>query len=206
MNCRRESSSHSHVGENACTKVMLTRQALFILLCSALLAASCGQKVKETAAEAKEKITEAKQKATEKMLESLIERKTGEKVKVDVSKERINITGEKGEVTFTRDGGGELPEGFPEDVHIYKDATIVMSATHLTTFSLVLRTKDSFDKVANTYRKEMTSQGWEENAVDNTTGTSMLQYIKDKRSVTVRRVDDKEKKTQVLLVVRGEDE
>lgn len=185
---------------------MSMRQRLIVLVVAALLVASCGNTVKEKAAEAKAKVTETKERATEKILEKLIEKKTGEKVKVNVSKGRINIKGEKGEVTFTRDGDGEAPEDFPKDVYIYEDAGIVMSATQLTTFSLVLRTPDDFEKVMDTYREKMTSLEWEEVAADNTSGVLMLQYKKANRSAMVRRIDRKDEKTQVLLIVKEEEE
>jgi len=166
---------------------MSMRGPLFVLAVSALLVASCGKKVEE--------------KAAERRLEKAIEKESGGKVKADISREKVEIKTEKGEMTITGAGGAEVPDGFPKDVHIYKDATVVMSAREQNTYSLVLQTNDDLKKVSETYKKEMTAQGWEEEAAINMGGMVMLQYKKAERAAAVS-IATQDDKTQVTLSVQ----
>ena len=143
--------------------------------------------------------------AAKKIAAEFIEKRTGEKVDVTVGKGRVNIKGKKGEMTFSRAGDVELPEGFPKDVPVDTATSIMMAATHLTTFSLVLQTDKDFHTVENTYRKEMTSQGWEEDSAVTTGGALVLQYRKANRSTMVR-INVQDERTQVFVMVREREE
>jgi len=105
-------------------------------------------------------------------------------IKMDGSGMTIKSKGEDGETvsTYSSDGetygvktegggpsmafgkGAKAPDGFPKDIPIYPGAEIQMSSSDPAskTFAVQALSADAVDKVAEYYKKEMKSQGWNE--------------------------------------------
>lgn len=169
---------------------MLKRLSVFILMAAVVLLAGCGKRAEE--------------KAAEKALEEAIEAKTGGKVEADISKEKIQIKSEEGEMTIAEKGGAEIPEGFPADVPIYKDAKVLMSLKEKNSFVLSLESKDDVKQVVESYKSKMKAQNWDEKTVLNLGEGVMLQYVKDNRSVSIT-ISKADEKTQISLTVSSEE-
>lgn len=90
--------------------------------------------------------------------------KDGSTVKVNTSGDgTYNATDNKGN-TVTVGAGAKLPDNFPTAAPIYSGATIVSSVTSSdtgkTAYSVSMTTKDSYDNVANYYKKSLAEGGW----------------------------------------------
>jgi len=164
---------------------------LCIMIAAAFLATACGKKAEERRAE--------------RAVEKAIAKETGGKVKADLSKDKVQIKTEKGEVTITEAGGAEVPEGFPKDVLVYRGASVMMSAKEQNTLMVWLESKDDLKKVVETYKENMKSQGWEEKSAMSLPAQVSLQYEKDKRTVSIS-VTKEDDKSRIQIVVVTEEE
>jgi hypothetical protein len=74
-----------------------------------------------------------------------------------------NATDEKGN-TVTVGAGAKLPDNFPSLAPVYSGATITSSVTSneggKAAYSVSMTTKDSYDSVANYYKKALAENGW----------------------------------------------
>jgi len=143
----------------------------------------------------------------EKAVEKKIEKETGAKTQVDLSDQGMKITGatEGEKFTVTTGDATEIPKNFPEDVPLYQPSK-AMSALEVTGgYSVTLTTADPVDKVAESYKEQMTSHGWAEQAVMNMGGQTVLVYGKDQR-VTNIAVMPMEGETTITVTVATEEQ
>jgi hypothetical protein len=141
------------------------RVLLFCLLCVAILVTACGEKAKEQA------------------MEKEIEKATGSKADVDLSKKGMKVSGktEEGEYKLETGEEAEIPEDFPDDVFIYTPSKAVMAMKIPQGHSVTLMTKDDITKVVDAYKHEMEAKGWTEEAYTEMDDKKMLTYRKDGR-------------------------
>lgn len=105
-------------------------------------------------------------KAGTAMLEGAIEGKTGVKTDFgEIEKGKVTFTDKKTGETVTV-GSSELPKSFPKDFPVYKNATVISSASNVQQENVngqlvIFSTKDGLDKVVPFYKKELASKGWE---------------------------------------------
>jgi hypothetical protein len=90
--------------------------------------------------------------------------KDGATVKVNTSGDgTYNATDNKGN-TVTVGAGAKLPDNFPSAAPVYSGATVVSNVTSSdsgkTAYSVSMTTKDSYDNVANYYKKSLSEKGW----------------------------------------------
>lgn len=83
-------------------------------------------------------------------------------VKIEEDGEKVSYKGEDFE--FSYDSGGELPEDFPKDFPVYKNATLISkwSSTDKeeSGTSVMWETEDSVAKVSDFYKEELVKAGW----------------------------------------------
>lgn len=142
---------------------------LFCLFFSIVLLTGCGER------------------AEEKAMENKIEKATGAKADVDLSKKGMKITGETDRGTYTVNTGEEteIPKDFPDDVFIYRPSKAVMAMKLPEGYSLTLTTSDDRSKVLSTYRKEMNAKGWSEETSVIMGPQSMIGYKKNDRVANI---------------------
>lgn len=97
------------------------------------------------------------QTIADKAAEEVIEQSTG--VEVDKSGEDVTIKGEDG-TEITASTGGELPEGFPEDVPVY-EGEIVNTIKADKGYSVIVATTDDVQTITDWYKAELEKEGWE---------------------------------------------
>ena len=90
---------------------------------------------------------------SDKIVEKAIEAGTKGSVKVDVDKGEVDIKTDEGNITA---GTGKVPDGWPDDVPVYKGAKVVTGGTTNDASSgkammVTLETDDSADEVGNFY-------------------------------------------------------
>lgn len=119
----------------------------------------------------------------------------GETVRMEFDEDSGTITTADGTSEITMGKGAKMPDDFPKDVPVYKNATIQMAgqeaAQGMMTVSMTC--PDAFDKVVNFYEEQASAQGWHEQMSMNQGGTmQMLSYSKDDRilNVTVSQTDE----------------
>ncbi len=158
---------------------------LFIVLISVVAYIGCGKKVEE------------------KVAEKIIEQQTGGKADVDISDESVSIKTKDGEFKMNAGDNAKLPEDFPSDVFVYKNAEVKMTMALPQGSSVSFQTKDSKDKVVAKYKKEMKSKGWsQEMAMDMGEGTS-LTYKKGERGVQVMVATDDDFTLITVIAANG---
>jgi len=123
----------------------------------------------------------------EKVIEKKIEKETGAKTEVDLSEKGMKITGatEGEKYSVTTGDATEIPKDFPEDVPLYQPSKAVGAVEVTGGYSVSLTTGDDITKVASSYKEQMTSQGWSEQASMNMGGQTILVYEKDGRATNI---------------------
>jgi hypothetical protein len=114
----------------------------------------------------------------------------------------IQVKGKGGDSSLNIGAGAKIPDGFPDDVPIYENMTILMaqSQTQKETFVVHANSTDSMLTVAGSYQQQAEKNGWEEES-DITQGgkVKVLTYKKGDRSLQITLVAEDEG-TQVNLV------
>lgn len=176
----------------------MTKTMLVLMIAAILVLGGCGKKNDEAKAK----------KAQEKKMEKAIEKSSGGKANVDLSKGKMTIQTKEGEkMEIAGSGAGvKLPDDFPKDVLVYKGAKVDTSLKTGDATQVMLSTTDATDKVAETYKAEMKKSGWEEKTSMQMPEMTMLQYAKDQRTVTVQVMTGDDKGTKVVLTVTKEKE
>ena len=108
----------------------------------------------------------------------------------------MTFTG-KGGQKIVIDSGGKVPDDYPKDVPVYSGAKVIVtqSATEKNTRTLVLESNDPFDKIADSYKKGLESNGWKVEGPINMGEMNMFTAVKDKRQAVVQVIDSGEKRT-----------
>nr|CBX26725.1 hypothetical protein N47_A07540 [uncultured Desulfobacterium sp.] len=127
------------------------------------------------------------EKAEETAIEKQIKKATGSEAKVDISDNKIHIAGntEQGSFTMSVGKSAEIPKDFPTDIFIYKPSQTAAAMKMPEGYSISLTTENEVAKVAQTYQKEMKSEGWSEKANMNFSGQSVFVYEKDSRIANI---------------------
>ncbi|MFH1217954.1 MAG: hypothetical protein V1706_15790 [Pseudomonadota bacterium] len=141
----------------------------------------------------------------EKVVEKQIEKETGGKADVDLSDKGMKITGEsEGEkYSVTTGAATEIPQNFPADVHLYQPSKPVQAVEVTGGYSVSLATPDGVEKVASSYKEQMVSKGWTEQASMNMGGQTMLVYEKENRTATIA-VMPLEGETHITVTIGAE--
>jgi hypothetical protein len=141
----------------------------------------------------------------ERALERQIEQQTGSDADVDISGNNFNITGktEDGAFSLSSGEGTEVPEGFPDDVLIYRPSSVESAMVMPEGLSLTLKTDDGDEEIGEAYKSEMIAKGWSEQASIDMGGQSMLAYKKGDRAANITIVPSDEG-TQIHIIVGKE--
>lgn len=170
---------------------MFRMLSVLVLISTAVFLTSCGKKAKEEAAS--------------RAIEKAIEKQTGGKAKVDLSKGKVTIKDKEGELTMAQGGGADLPEGFPKDVLAYKGAQVMLAVKQANSMSVVLETKDDLKTVEEAYKTSMKAQGWEEETAMTMPEGVMHHYKKANRKASVT-INKDPGKSRITLIVESEKE
>ncbi len=127
------------------------------------------------------------QKAGEKIGEKIVEEATNSEVDV----EEGTITMNTNEGTMQWGENVDLPENFPEDIPVYKDAQALSASSSETdnSYYVTLLSTDGFNAIEEYYKSELENEGWtidNESTYAGESGKSTT-YIasKDNRDLTV---------------------
>jgi len=136
----------------------------------------------------------------------------GETIKVTTDEGTLTVTGdaEKGQVNIKTDDGETIemsygtktiPDNFPKDVPVYSPSQIKMTQVVDENKSVIsLTTSDEMAKVAAFYKKELAEQGWTIKNEMNMGVMSLIQAVKENRSLNLT-VNKKDGETTISLVV-----
>ena len=95
------------------------------------------------------------------------------------------------------ENGVPLPENFPKDVPLFKDALVFTAMTAGDTLQVGLSFKASLEEGMQFYEEKLKSEGWEVSAI-KMEGVNMLMGKKDQRQCTIR--FSKEDKLTVAVI------
>ena len=142
----------------------------------------------------------------EKVVEKKIEKETGAKTDVDLSDQGMKVTGtsEGQEFTVTSGDATEIPKDFPEDVPLYQPGKAIAAMEVPGGYSVTMTTPDTVDAVAASYKEQMTSHGWAEQATMNMGGQTVMVYGKGETRVTNIAVMPVEGETTITVTVASE--
>lgn len=128
----------------------------------------------------------------------------GEVTVTDKGKDSGSYTfaGKDGQKMTMDVGGGKLPDDYPKDVPVYKDAKIVVTQTisEKDGRNLVLESDDSAEAIANFYKKELAAQAWTIDNTMTTGGMNMMTATKANRQLTVNITNADDKRTVMQFV------
>lgn len=116
--------------------------------------------------------------------EKIISDATGSDVTINTKKgqEGVNIKSKDGDNLNVNAGDDvKLPKDYPSnDVPLYKGSKLIsavdMKVGDAKSFTLILETKDSIEKVINFYEKELSDNGWEKVSSTNTGSYSVVYF------------------------------
>lgn len=167
----------------------MTKTILVLMIAAILVLGGCGKKSDEAKAK----------KAQEK---------AAAKANVSMAKGKMTIQTKDGEkVEFAGGGAGvKVPDDFPKDVLVYKGAKVETSLKTGDATQVMLSTADATDKVADAYKAEMTKSGWKEKTSMQMPDMTMLEYAKDRRTVTVQVMNGDGKGAKIVLTIAKDKE
>jgi hypothetical protein len=147
-------------------------------------------------------LTGCGERAEEKAMEKKIEKETGAKADVDLSRKGMKITGEtdRGKYTLITGEETEIPKDFPDDVFIYRPSKAVMAMKVPDGYSITLTTSDNRSKILSTYREEMNAKGWSEETSMIMGPQSVLVYKKNDRVANISIITS-DKALQITVTV-----
>lgn len=123
----------------------------------------------------------------QKLAEKAVESSTNSDI--DISDDKFTVNTNEGSMQWGE--GAELPDDFPSDVPIYKNAKVTSSSTSTADqgYSASLSTTDSQSTVADYYKAELEKQGWtidDSYTASDTSGKSTSYYAsKGDRDLTI---------------------
>ncbi len=127
----------------------------------------------------------ASEKMTEKAIEKAIARESGGKAKVDVQEGKVTIKSEDGTFEVASGGGAKIPDEFPKDVFLMKDAKVTMAMKAPDGMQVMLSTPRSVQQAGKLYADEMKAQGWQEESSYDMGETIVNSYKKDGRKASI---------------------
>jgi hypothetical protein len=160
-----------------------------IVLGMLLVAAGCGKKIEET--------------LSQKLTEKIIEKGTGGKAKVDLSKGTLKIEDEKGKTSAAIGTAAKIPDGFPSDVFLFKPADVFVAMNNEEGFMVGLKTDKDIGVITEAYKKTMVGNGWKQKASMDMGGQMMLSYEKGKRAANIV-ISQKDKETSIVINAAAE--
>lgn len=115
----------------------------------------------------------------------------------------LTVTGKDGQkATLDFGGAGKVPDDYPKDVPVYKNAKVMMSTSvaEKNGRSLVLESSDDTAKIAAFYKKELESGGWKIESTVAAGEMNMVTATKDNRQAMIQIIggEDKRSINQVL--------
>ncbi len=146
---------------------------------AALLALTfgCGEKSQTT-----QPTSETKEPTTKAQAQKPQEGQT----KAEIKEGKFIMTESGGEkVVIAPKGGAGIPEGFPQDVPLYKGASIVASYKMSDGFVVMVQTTDERPKAIETCKADIKAKGWTLDSSFDTPQMLMLMYKKGKRELNV---------------------
>ena len=138
------------------------------------------------------------QKSSEKAAEQAIENATG--ADVDIDGDKTTIETDEGKITVG--SGSEVPDSFPSDVTVYKDAEVIGSTETEDGVTLTLTTSDSVAAATDFYTKDTKDKGWKISSSSNFESSSLITAEKGDKSLLITISPDKSSgKTSIVLIV-----
>ena len=124
---------------------------------------------------------------SERMMERAIERESGGKAHVDISRDgnKVTFKTDKGEVVTAGGEGVAVPADFPKDVPVYKGAKVLAVVNSPDASSLSLEVNDSMQAISQKFASEMKAQGWEDASSMSTGDGMVLTYKKEQRTASI---------------------
>lgn len=129
------------------------------------------------------------EKTAEILLEKAIEKESG-KADVKISEGSMSVKTEDGEMIVSGGEGVKIPDGFPKDVHVYKEAKVIVSLLVEGNFQVTLQSKDAPSKIVETYKEKMKADDWVLDTQMAMETGDMLHYKKDERRVMITVAED----------------
>lgn len=119
----------------------------------------------------------------------------------------VRISGEEegaGKVTGLFGENAKIPDGFPKDVPVYPDATVVAGMASDEGGMVTLKTGDDPDEIVAFYREGLRSEGWSLESEMNLGGQQILPIEKGGRSGAVQ-ISREGGDTTILIIVDAGD-
>ena|SRR3989344_5226387 len=128
-----------------------------------------------------------------KVLETAIERGTGDDADVNLKNGEVTVKTDTGSVTY---GNTKLPNDWPSDVPIYQNSQITFAASSTGAgnekfvASVQFATEDSAEKLISYYRNELPARGWKitgtQTAAEAENASTIIVGEKDTRAIGVQ--------------------
>ena len=133
-----------------------------------------------------------KEQATEKIAEERLEKNSRGEADVDLIKGNMSINTEAGEMSININDSAKLPDNFPKDVFVMKDAEVKMTMDIPSGMSASFLSKEDMGSVFTKYQNEMKSKGWEQKLLMNLGEGATLVYEKDERIANITMAKEQE--------------
>jgi hypothetical protein len=136
---------------------------------------------------------------------STYQTKDGEvKIEQKGNQATYEMTSKDGKTKVTAgESGVALPDDFPKDVPIYKDATVKLSSTQGKSMIVHLATSAAIADCAKFYQDQLKEKGWEIEQTMNMGEATMMSAKKEKLKCTIQ-VMKNGKETMIQLIVEQE--
>jgi hypothetical protein len=102
----------------------------------------------------------ANEKASEKLIEKSLRNSGAKGAQVDLSKGKMTVKTDEGEMELSTGEAASIPADFPKDVCTIKGAKIQMAMKTPQGFMLQMKVDRAMGEIAESYGTEMKAQGW----------------------------------------------
>lgn len=144
-----------------------------------------------------EKVTE---EVAEEVIETAIENESGGKAEVDASSGHVTVKTDKGTVSISGGEEAQLPDNFPKDVALPKNAIVKMAMEQPEGMTVTLQVDDPPNDLAASLAKESETNGWKQKSKMDMGAAKIMIYEKEGRTLNISIASDKKSNAQTVLL------
>lgn len=156
-----------------------------VVLMAVVLVVGCGKQVAERA------------------IEKSIKQDSGQNADVDIGNNTMTIKTDEGTFAVASGKDAKLPATFPDDILIYKGASLQTVMETPEGFHLVCQIADALSKVLESYQTSMISKGWAQDVSMDMGAQKMVVFKKDERTANIILTSEGNTTQLTLTVANG---
>ncbi|MBN2339966.1 MAG: hypothetical protein JXX29_09145 [Deltaproteobacteria bacterium] len=139
------------------------------------------------------------EKVAEEVIENALENEGGGKADVDLSSGQVNVKTDKGSFSSGGNGEAKVPDSFPDDVTLPKNAKVRMAIDGESGINVTLESEETPDAIASFVKDDAKKNNWVQKSAADIGHAQLLVLEKDGRTLSVTVGSDKQGKSTMIM-------